>query len=368
MNKWMLTAGALDLVSQVYAADDTVPLIKASVKSGTYTAVQNVLLSVSDNADTAPVLYYTTDGKMATMASKKYAGETIQAKDIKTGNTIDLKIRTLAVDNSGNWSRSDFAYRILQDSIKPVVTPSVVAGEYSTQQNITLKVTDNTDKAPKLYVTTDGSAPQETAAQLYKSGTVLVAKDLGKTVDLRIRTLAVDAVGNKSANTFDYQIETPDVIAPIAATTPVAGKYPVSQSVVFQISDAVDKAPALYYTLDGSQPSTASARYITGSKLVVAKSTLIRTLAVDASGNTRLQEFKFTIGEDDTVAPVVTASPSTGTYDKTQNVTLAIKDDKDAAPKLYYTTDGSKPQAIASQLYASGTVIAAADKGRGLIW
>lgn len=149
MNKWILTAGAIGLVSQAYAVvtDDAVPVVKASVPTGTYTAVQNVLLSVSDNLDTAPVLYYTTDGKVATTASAKYNGQVIQARDVKTGNNIDLKIRTLAVDKSGNWSRTDFAYRIdpNRDPVKPVVTPSKAAGTYTGEQRITLAVKDNAD-------------------------------------------------------------------------------------------------------------------------------------------------------------------------------------------------------------------------------
>lgn len=365
MNKWILTVGALGLTAQAYAADDTVPVISASVKSGTYTAVQNIILSAKDDTDKSPVLYYTTDGKVATLASKKYAGESIQAKDSKSGNNIDLKIRTLAVDNAGNWSRSDFAYRIMQDSVKPVVTPSLAAGSYDGEQSITLKVTDNSDKAPTLYYTTDGSVPQEVAAQLYKSGTEILAKDKGQEVDLRIRTLAVDSAGNKASNTFDYQIASADVVAPVASSTPAAGKYALQQSVLFQVSDNQDKAPILYYTLDGSQPTKSSSRYLAGSKLSIAKSTLIRTLAVDAANNSRLQEFKFTIGEEDTQAPVVTPSPAAGTYDKTQSVSLAIKDNVDPAPKLYYTTDGSRPQAINSQLYTAGGVIAVADKGEG---
>ena len=72
------------------------------------------------------------------------------------------------------------------------MTPSKAAGTYSGEQRITLAVTDNADKAPKLYYTTNGSTPTATTANLYKAGTVIVAK-----ANLRIRTLAVDASNNK---------------------------------------------------------------------------------------------------------------------------------------------------------------------------
>ena len=234
MNKWILTASALGLVSQAYAAtDDAVPVVKASVPTGTYNAVQTILLSVTDNLDTAPVIYYTTNGKMPTTASTKYSGQAIQAKDTAAGSAIDLQLRTLAVDASGNWGRYDFKYRIdpSRDLTKPVVKPSLAAGKYKGTQNITLAVTDNADKAPKLYYTVDGTTPKETTAYLYKSGTVLTAQELGKSIDLRIRTLAVDAAGNKISNTFDYQIDAADTVAPVASSTPAPGQYTGQQSV-----------------------------------------------------------------------------------------------------------------------------------------
>lgn len=55
----------------------------------------------------------------------------------------------------------------------------------------------------------------------------------------------------------------------------------------------------------------------------------------------------------DTTAPVVTAVATEGNEGKT--ITLGIKDNKDASPKLYYTTDGSEPK-ITSALY-TGTGI-----------
>ena len=363
MNKWILTAGALGLVSQAYAVvtDDAVPVVKASVPTGTYTAVQNVLLSVSDNLDTAPVLYYTTDGKVATTASAKYNGKVIQAKDVKAGNAIDLKIRTLAVDKSGNWSRTDFAYRIdpNRDLVKPVVTPSKAAGTYTGEQRITLAVKDNADKAPKLYYTTNGSTPTATTANLYKAGTVIVAK-----ANLRIRTLAVDASNNKATNTFDYVITGADTVAPMAVTSPSAGTYDKAQLVALTVSDAVDKAPKLYYTLDGSAPQASAAQlYKAGTVLTISKTTLLRTLSVDSSNNQRTQEFKFTISTD-TTAPSVLVNPAAGSYTTAQTVTLTVADDKDASPFLYYTTDGSQPQEVASQLYKAGTAISVTDLGK----
>ena len=45
----------------------------------------------------------------------------------------------------------------------------------------------------------------------------------------------------------------------------------------------------------------------------------------------------------DTTSPTVTASPKSGTYSIAQSIKLAIKDNVDAAPVVYYTTDGTLP-------------------------
>ncbi len=121
-------------------------------------------------------------------------------------------------------------------------------------------------------------------------------------VDLRIRTLAVDASGNAVRNTFDYAIEAQsggDTVAPQASTSPAAGTYSTAQQVTLSVTDETDKAPKLYYTLDGSAPqAVASSLYKAGTVLPIAATTLVRTLSVDAAGNQRPQEFKFTISSD----------------------------------------------------------------------
>lgn len=368
MKKWILTVGALGLATQVQAADSSAPVVKASVPNGTYAEAKNVTLTITDSSDKTPKLYYTTDKSLPGTNSPVYtAGKVFQVTDKGTG--IDLRIRTLAVDKSGNKVRNTFQYSIepKADKVKPVVTPSKAAGSYKGDQSITLAVSDNSDKAPKIYFTTDGSLPQKSSEYLYTAGTALVAKASEQKVDLRIRTLAVDASGNAVRNTFDYAIEAQsggDTVAPQASPSPAAGTYSTAQQVTLSVTDETDKAPKLYYTLDGSAPqAVASSLYKAGTVLPISATTLVRTLSVDAAGNQRPQEFKFTISSD-AQAPAVTASPDAGAYTTAQTVKLAVTDNKDTAPFLYYTTDGTEPQEVAGQIYKSGTPIAVSDLGK----
>ncbi len=93
-----------------------------------------------------------------------------------------------------------------------------------------------------------------------------------------------------------------DTQAPTASTTPAAGRYPTAQSIKLVVSDDKDSAPTLYYTIDGSTPTTKSPKY-TGQSINASDVTsegadlVIKTLAVDAAGNQQQQSFNFTIGE-----------------------------------------------------------------------
>ena len=60
---------------------------------------------------------------------------------------------------------------------------------------------------------------------------------------------------------------------------PPGGSYPTARSVTL----STDEAAEIYYTLDGSEPTTAAALY--SAPIEIAASTALKCLAVDASGN-----------------------------------------------------------------------------------
>ncbi|MBL4910431.1 MAG: chitobiase/beta-hexosaminidase C-terminal domain-containing protein [Alteromonadaceae bacterium] len=92
------------------SVDLTAPVVSASPNSGVYTNSQNIILSVTDNQDANPQVYYTTDNSTPTINSPLYSGQTLTATDITTG--VDLVVKTLAVDVSGNQAQQSFSYQI----------------------------------------------------------------------------------------------------------------------------------------------------------------------------------------------------------------------------------------------------------------
>ena len=108
-------------------------------------------------------------------------------------NSQDKSITTTAIEGD--------------DLTAPVVTASVTSGLYTSDQTITLSVTDNTDANPQLYFTLDNSEPT-TNSTLY-TNQEFTATDQTAGVDLVIKTLAIDELGNQAQQSFSYQIGEP---------------------------------------------------------------------------------------------------------------------------------------------------------------
>lgn len=174
--------------------DTTAPTIIPSPAAGKVEATSlDVTLGVKDNVDVNPKIYYTIDGTDPVVGGNLYTGS------IKL--TKDTTIKAIAVDNSGNSSTIySFNYILGQDVTPPVVTSNLAPGKYATAQDIKLSISDNKDSAPKLYFTTDGTAPYINDSYLYKGQTIHVDSFA------HIYTIAVDAVGNKVENHFMYNI------------------------------------------------------------------------------------------------------------------------------------------------------------------
>ena len=138
-----------------------------------------------------------------------------------------------------------------------------------------------------------------------------------------------------------------DTTAPTTTASPPGGTYSSAQLVTL----TPDEAATIYYTTDGSTPTTSSPVYSTA--ISISATTTLRFLAVDTAGNTEsVKSEVYTI--NDSTAPTTTASPPGGTYSSVQLVTLTA----DEAATIYYTTDGSTPDTT-STVYTGDISISA---------
>ena len=121
--------------------------------------------------------------------------------------------------------------------------------------------------------------------------------------------ICIDSV-DKSISVDDLNNES-DIEAPRVSALPAAGNYSTEQSVRLLVSDNVDALPVIYFTLDGSEPTSNSQIYtnttsINANDTVVGGTDLvIRTLAIDASGNRQFDRFNYIIDVDQPSSGVV---------------------------------------------------------------
>jgi hypothetical protein len=124
--------------------------------------------------------------------------------------------------------------------------------------------------------------------------------------------------------------------------SPAAGTYMTAQTVT--LSDTTPNA-SIYYTTNGTTPTTSSTRYNSSTPLQISTTTTVEAIAV-ATGypNSALTSATYTIGLPVAASPSVT--PAAGTYTTAQEVMLS---DTVSGATIYYTTDGTTPSTLSNQ-------------------
>jgi hypothetical protein len=294
--------------------------------SGTYTLPVSVALSDSTANST---IYYTVDGSNPTTASTRYTG----AINLSGSTTVK------AVATASGLSASPFAlgsYAIQAGT--PILSPA--PGTYSSAQSVS--ITDTTPNST-IYYTTNGSTPTPGA-----SGTTQYTGAVSVSATTTVKAIATaSGLANSTAVSGTYTISaTATVATPVIS--PASGTYAGAQTVT--ISDATSGA-TIYYTTNGSTPTTASSKYSGG--FTVNATTTVKAMAVTSGlANSAVQSASYTISPP---AATPTISPASGTYASAQTVTIS---DATSGATIYYTTDGSTPTTSSTKYSGGGTVSA----------
>ncbi|WP_433966375.1 chitobiase/beta-hexosaminidase C-terminal domain-containing protein [Tunturiibacter gelidiferens] len=217
-----------------------------------------------------------------------------------------------------------------QPGTSPTATPvfSPAGGNYTTAQSVVLS---DSSTGAVIYYTTDGSSPT-TSSAVY-SGAITVSNG----------TTTIKAIAVASSTPQSAVGQATYVISSLAAApvfSPAAGSYSSPTSV--SISDTTSGA-VIYYTTDGTTPTTASTVY--GRPIVVGTgTTTLKALAVAAGASqSSVSSATYSVSAPATAAPVF--SPAPGSYATAQSVTLS---DSSAGSTIYYTTDGTPPTTSSS--------------------
>jgi hypothetical protein len=129
--------------------------------------------------------------------------------------------------------------------------------------------------------------------------------------------------------------------------SPAPGNYQSAQNVT--VSSATAGA-SIYYTTDGSTPSTSSTLY--SGAIAVSSTTTIKAIAhLQGMADSAPSSAAYIIGAP---AATPTFSPAAGTYAVAQSVTIATTT---SGASIRYTTNGSTPSETAGTLYSGPVTV-----------
>jgi hypothetical protein len=218
----------------------------------------------------------------------------------------------------------------------PAFSPA--AGTYSGAQSVS--ISDSTAGAT-IYYTSDGTTP--TTSSTKYTGPITVSST---------ETLKAIAVATGDSNSAVASALYTITSLPVVSTptfSPAGGTYSSAQSVT--ISDSTSGA-TIYYTTDGSTPTTSSTQY--SGPIAVSSTKTLKAIAV-ASGdaNSGVASASYTIDISLPSASMPTFSPASGSYSSAQSVTIS---DATSDATIYYTTNGTTPTTSSTQYTGPITV------------
>ena len=324
-----IATAANDSASTVASAAYVITLPAAtptfSVAPGTYNSSQNLVIS---DATAGAAIYYTTNGTLPTNASTRYAGA------ITVSSSETLKAIATATGDSTSAVASA-VYVITPSAATP--TFSVAPGTYTSTQSVT--ISDATAGAT-IYYTTNGTTPT-TASARYSTAIVVTSTET-------ITAIATATNDSASAVANAAYVITPPAATPSFSIAP--GTYNSPQTVT--ISDASASAAAgaaIYYTTNGTTPTTASTRY-TGA-ITVSSTETLKAIATATGDSTSAVATAAYVITPPAATPTFSVAP--GTYTSTQSVTIS---DATAGATIYYTTNANVPTNASTRYTGAITV------------
>ena len=135
-----------------------------------------------------------------------------------------------------------------------------------------------------------------------------------------------------------------------------SGAYNTLKTVTLTAGDNLYPNPKIYYTLNGSDPTTSSILYKDPITFSDEGTITLKFIAVDDAGNVSdIVTRTYTI---DKTSPTASADIAGGTYNTRKSVTLTAIDNIDSNPVIYYTTDGTDPRTSSTRVqYTSSLLI-----------
>lgn len=320
-----------------------------SPAAGTYTSTQNVTISTTTEGAT---IYYTTDGNDPTTSSSVYSSA------ISVSSTTTIKAMAVASDYD-NSAVATAAYTIV-----PLEHAGTEADPY-TVADARAAIDANTGLAnvyakgivSKIVTAFDpyhGNISYNISADgLTNSDQLQSYRGMGKggysfnsAADIQVGDVVV-VYGTLEYKNDTYRFDQGNQLAKIVRKplfSPEAGVVSSGQTVALS---SVEGA-TIYYTTDGTDPTTSSATY--SDPITITAETTIKAFAVNDGLTSETVTAAYTIG---TPTATPTISVATGTYTSAQSVTITCET---AGATIYYTTDGTDPTTSSTEYTTAITI------------
>lgn len=283
----------------------TAPPPMFSPTPSTFGSPQSVKLS---NTVGLP-MYYTIDGSIPTTGSTAYT----------TAIAVSQNTTIRAITAAFGYLTSAVASGVYQIQ-DPVPTFSPASGTYYAAQNVA--ITD-TNGAATIYYTTNGTTPSTSSTSCINPCTIAVSST---------STIKAIASGGGYSGS-NVAVATYTIAANAPTFSPSAGTYYSAQTVT--ISDTTTGA-TIYYTTNGTFPSTSSSSCSSPCAVAVAVTTTIRAMAAGSG----ISQSSTSVAVYTIAANTPTFSPASGTYASALPVTIT---ETTAGVTIYYTTNGTFP-------------------------
>gem|GEM_PF-426749 len=290
-------------------------------------------------------IYYTTDGTEPTTSSAVYSGAitvnkamTIKAMAAKEGNYTDSEVAS-----------ATFTIKSREVVATPVISPA--GGEVAAGTAVTISCATN---GATVYYTTDGSTPT-TSSAVY-SGAITV----NSAMTVKAMAAKNGYYTNSSVATAAFTIKVEAVAVSTPVISPAGGE--VEEGTTVTITCATEGA-TVYYTTDGTEPTTSSAVY--SGAITVNSAMTIKAMAAKSGNytNSGVATATFTIKEVivEPETPVEPEEPETPVIDEALQQAIVAAQEVAACAGVGY------PSSSAATRVALDNAIANAQAGNATV-
>ena len=303
--------------------------------------VSNVIITQADPELAKFTVSYEAEGNPTVTATWYRDSETTAATDTD-GDGNQLTFTPTLAEGGRHQVRVNLAYSdgtqaktasaTLRFTVIQVATPTISNTDTTGGQQISISsaTTENT-----IYYTIDGTDPTTSGTKAHYTAPFNITT-----------TKTVKAVTIKSGMVNSAEASQEVVVTQVA--TPVINNANTTGGQQITLSSATS-GTTIYYTIDGTVPTTSSTSYTASFKLTTSKT--VKAMAIKTGmSNSTVATKSVTVSQ--VATPVI--GPSTTTFSGTVSVTLSST----GGATIYYTTNGTNPT-TSSTPYGSPFTISA---------